>query len=234
MDELQYDEIVAKKLSYQERKKLAKSAFALVQKKDGKEIRRFPIHDCAHARNALSRLPQAKDLSDSERATVKRKAEAAVKRLCPKPKSPRTKGGTNMDKTMEQLQEELEEMTRKYDEQVVVREGVEAKLAEAQEQVETLTASVEELTGQLATANQEKAQVVTAHRREVLVMRGMKEEDIEGKEEDIGAMTDAQFELLIANVRPAQEPPPGVSGGFSPGDDGGDGGDGGDDKVLTL
>jgi len=230
MDELEYDEIMAKKLSYQERKKLAKSAFALIQKKDGKEIRRFPIHDCAHARNALSGLPQAKDLSDSERATVKRKAEAAVKRLCPKPKRPRTKGGTSMDETMEQLQAELQEMTHKYDEQFAERQRVEASLAEIQEQVEALTAKVEELTGQLDTANQEKAQVVTAHRKEVLVMKGMKAEDIEGKEEDIGSMTDAQFALLVANVRPTKEPPPGTSGGFSPGGDGGDGGD----KVLTL
>ena len=230
MDELNYEQIMAKKLSYQERKKLAKSAFALVQKKDGKEIRRFPIHDCSHARNALARLPQAKDLSSSERATVKRKAEAAVKRLCPKPKRPRTEGGSEMDKTVEQLQAELQEMTRQYDEQFAMRERVEASLAEIQGQVEALTAKVEELTGQLDTANQEKAQVVTAHRKEVLVMKGMSEDDLKEKDEVIGSMSDDQFELLIAHVKPAQTPPPGASGGFSPG--GGDGGGG--DKVLTL
>jgi hypothetical protein len=147
-------------------------------------------------------------------------------------KEQQTEGGSSMDKTLEQLQAELQEMTRKHDEQVVVREGVEASLAEVQEQIETLTAKVEELTGQLDTANQEKAQVVTAHRKEVLVMKGMDEKEIEGKEEDIGSMTDAQFELLIANVKPAQSPSPGASGGFSP--DGGGGGGGGDDKVLTL
>lgn len=135
-----------------------------------------------------------------------------------------------MEKTMEQLQAELQEMTRKYDEQFAMREGVETSLAEVQEQVGTLTAKVEELAGQLDTANQEKAQVVTAHRKEVLVMKGMTEKDLEGKEEDIGTMTDGQFELLVANVKPTQTPAASVSGGFSPGGDGGDG----DDKVLTL
>jgi hypothetical protein len=68
----------AKTLDTQDRKDLEDSQFALIQKRDGKTVRRFPINDCNHARNALARLGQAKDLSDDERAQVKRKAEAKL------------------------------------------------------------------------------------------------------------------------------------------------------------
>lgn len=86
-------DVEGKMLSYQERKNLDKSDFALP------ENRRFPIHDCAHARNALSRLPQAKGLSDEEKATVKRKAESKL-REC-------NKSEASMDK--EEKKEEVEE-----------------------------------------------------------------------------------------------------------------------------
>jgi hypothetical protein len=58
----------AKKLTTEQRNALPDSDFALIQEKDGKKIRRFPINDEAHVRNALARLPQAKDLTEEERA----------------------------------------------------------------------------------------------------------------------------------------------------------------------
>ena len=224
MDELQYEQIMAKKLSYQQRQDLPDSAFALIQKKEGKKIRRFPIHDCSHARNALARLGRAQDLSSSERATIKRKAQAKVNsKECKGEGKQKAKGGSDMD-DLETLQKQLEEMTRQYDEAVVERQRVEASL---NEQIETLTAKVEELTASLEKTNEEKAQVVTAHRKEVLEMKGMKPDEIEKIEEEVGTMTDGQFALLIAHIQPAQSSQ-GGSGGFSPGSDGGD------DKVLTL
>ena len=63
------------KLTSKQRKKLSDSNFAVIQKKDGKEDRRFPINDKAHARNALARLSQAKGLSSSEKAKIKNKAQ---------------------------------------------------------------------------------------------------------------------------------------------------------------
>lgn len=66
--------VIAKALSGDERKKLPDSDFALIQ--DGN--RRFPIGDCEHAALAIQLLPKAKDVSDSERAEVKRKAEAKL------------------------------------------------------------------------------------------------------------------------------------------------------------
>lgn len=79
----QFNAVVAKTLEYQERKKLSTESFALIQKRKGESgktlvRRRFPVQDCAHARNALARLPNAQDLSDEERAQVKRKAEAKL------------------------------------------------------------------------------------------------------------------------------------------------------------
>lgn len=69
-----FAEVMAKVLTTEERNKMKDSEFALIQ--DGE--RRFPIGDCNHARNALARLPNAKNLSDEERASIKRKAEAKL------------------------------------------------------------------------------------------------------------------------------------------------------------
>ena len=57
----------AKKLTPEQRNALPDEDFALIQKKDGKKVRRFPIHDEAHVRNALARLSQAKDISEEEK-----------------------------------------------------------------------------------------------------------------------------------------------------------------------
>jgi hypothetical protein len=83
LSELEYrlfrkNHALAKTLDTKERNELPDSDFALIQHENGKKIRRFPINDCAHARNALARLPVAKDLSDEERAQVERKAKAKL------------------------------------------------------------------------------------------------------------------------------------------------------------
>lgn len=60
-------------LSYKERSNLPDSAFALIQTVDDRKVRRFPIHDEAHRKNAWARLSQAKGLSESERTSVANK-----------------------------------------------------------------------------------------------------------------------------------------------------------------
>jgi len=49
------------KLSYKRRKKLPKTSFAL------KRERKYPIHDIAHARNALARVAQSGTPSEKKR-----------------------------------------------------------------------------------------------------------------------------------------------------------------------
>ena len=71
----------AKKLTTEKRNNLPDSDFALIQHKDGKKIRRFPIHDEAHVRNALARLPQAKGLTEEERTKTKNKILRKAKAL---------------------------------------------------------------------------------------------------------------------------------------------------------
>ncbi|HSE46337.1 MAG TPA: hypothetical protein VLA89_13510, partial [Gemmatimonadales bacterium] len=63
----------ADKLTYDQRENLSDSDFALIQTVDGKKVRRFPIQDEAHRKNAWARLPQAKGLSDAERSEVANK-----------------------------------------------------------------------------------------------------------------------------------------------------------------
>jgi HK97 family phage major capsid protein len=135
-----------------------------------------------------------------------------------------------MPPELEKLQAELEELTAKYDDLVAERDK---QMAKHEEEVNELTAKVEELTGKLSEAEEEKAELITAHRKDILKMKGMEEDEVEEQAEAFGTMTNAQFNLLVAHIqtKPAQTPPPGVSGGFTPGSSS----DGGDDKpVLTL
>jgi len=52
------DWLEKKKLSYASEQKLSDSDFALVRTVDGKKVRKYPIHDKAHVRNALARASQ--------------------------------------------------------------------------------------------------------------------------------------------------------------------------------
>ncbi len=57
-------------LTTAEQDKLPDSAFAIVKTVGGKKVRSYPIHDAAHARNALARVQQFG--SPAERATVRK------------------------------------------------------------------------------------------------------------------------------------------------------------------
>lgn len=86
------------KLTYKKRKALPNKDFAVIDKKDGKEKRRFPINDKAHARNALARLPQAKGLSSEDKKKIKAKAK---KKLY----------GTSSDKKVKEVKKKKREMS---------------------------------------------------------------------------------------------------------------------------
>jgi hypothetical protein len=92
VEEIQIEEILdddydmgeideAKKLTTEQRNGLPDSDFALIQKRGDKKIRRFPINDEAHVRNALARLPQAKDISEEERKSTLAKILRKAKEL---------------------------------------------------------------------------------------------------------------------------------------------------------
>ena len=57
------------------RAKARKRPATIVQKTNGGTRYRFPMPDKAHARNALARLPQAKNLTAAERKKIKAKVK---------------------------------------------------------------------------------------------------------------------------------------------------------------
>lgn len=72
----------AKKLTYKERQSLPDSAFALVVETPKGKIRKYPIHDEAHVRNALVRFSQHHDkLPPKYRAIVARKIKEKAKQF---------------------------------------------------------------------------------------------------------------------------------------------------------
>jgi len=92
VDEIKLEEILendydggeieeAAKLTTEQRNALPDSDFALIQERDGKKVRRFPINDEAHVRNALARLPQAKDITEEEKKSALAKILKKAKEL---------------------------------------------------------------------------------------------------------------------------------------------------------
>jgi hypothetical protein len=188
---------------------LPDSAFALIQKVKNEQTgkttkrRRFPIQDCAHARNALARLPNAKETSDDERAQVKRKADA---KLASDECKSKLKGGVMADtqeqeKELAKLRTEVEttataletsetENERLSTELAELKESSEAAAAKATEEAEGLTAKVDELQTQLE-------EIALKARLEKL-SDFVASEKLEEQKEDIGQMSEPQFNLLVA------------------------------------
>jgi len=84
------DWIEKKKLTAAAENKLSDSDFALVVERDGKKVRKYPIHDKAHVRNAMARAAQM----------MERGGEAATdaKSALPKIKAAAKKMGIGMEK----------------------------------------------------------------------------------------------------------------------------------------
>lgn len=108
----------AKKLTTEQRNALPDSDFALIQEKDGKKIRRFPINDEAHVRNALARLPQAKDISEEEKKSALAKILKKAKEL-------------NMDELLKKYEKSEEVLPEvKVEEPIVEEPKVDATVVE--------------------------------------------------------------------------------------------------------
>lgn len=213
-DEEQY--FVGKTLSSEARKALPDSAFALIQ--DGR--RRFPIYDCSHAANALSRLSGAKELSSGERAQVKKKAQAKLNsKGC---RSQRKQGGTNveddLDKVQKQLKAKTDELedalgknTKLEDELKTANSGLEAAQTERDSEKETREAAEKE-----RDELQEKLDDIKLQARlekAAPFMEGMEEDELEKQKEVIGEMADDAFSLMLASVeKAAEKEPPKKSG----------------------
>jgi len=112
----------AKKLTTEQRNALPDSDFALIQERDGKKIRRFPINDEAHVRNALARLPQAKDITEEER-------KSALEKILKKAKE------FNMTELLEKYKK-AEEVENKVEEKAEEKSSEETKPAEETKPVE--------------------------------------------------------------------------------------------------
>ena len=79
-------DVYAKKLSYQEKKNMPDSSYAVViHLKDGRKIRKFPIHDAAHVRNALARLGQEPTINSLKKLGVS--VEATKKKVLARAKA---------------------------------------------------------------------------------------------------------------------------------------------------
>ncbi|MCW7071870.1 MAG: hypothetical protein OCU12_06065 [Methanophagales archaeon] len=223
----------AKTLTYQQRKDLPDSAFALIQyrpsKRDPKKkikVRRFPINDCEHARNALARLPNATDLTDEERAQVKRKAQ---KKLNSSECKNKTEGNMDdIEKAMSQLNAALSQIESLTSERDALQSKVEALSSERDE----LSAKVDKLVEQnksvdkrVAELEQQLAETVLAHRLSLLglPMEAEKDED-KKRQEIIGSMTDAAFDLYLEASKNGGQSQVAGSGGFSPAGDNNAGG----------
>jgi len=203
-----------KQLTYQRRQELPDSAFALIQKKDGKKVRRFPIHDCAHARNAKARVEMAKGLSPEEKATVIRKADAKINS---KECQAELKGGMTMEDELKQeladvkaqvvaLTEELEASRTRIEELEQAESALQAAEEErdsVKEERDDLEKQRDELQGQL--------DEVKLNARLEKVQPFMVAEELEERKDEIANMTDGAFNIVVAALESAskRQPKPG-------------------------
>jgi uncharacterized C2H2 Zn-finger protein len=207
------DEILwmyGKQLTYKEKQGLPDSAFALIQKKDGERRRRFPIQDCAHARNALARLPNAKDLSAEERATVKRKAEAKLNSSeCKKEKA---KGGTmnpeELQIAYEETLKEVERLTTDLEASQTEAARLEEELQAAKKDNEALATEKDaKITEAAKRADEAEKKLADLHLEARLkaVEPYLDAEELEEQKEDIAAMPEGAFKVYASSLEAANK-----------------------------
>lgn len=135
------------KLTYKQRKNLKDSDFALVQTVDEKKVRRFPIVDESHVRNALARLSQAKGLSEEERESAKKKILKKAKELNMTSileKYNKNKGGVNMDE-LRKAQEKIEVLEKDLKAKDTVIASKDEALGKKDEEINSLKTKVTEV-----------------------------------------------------------------------------------------
>jgi len=187
-----------KALTYKERQALKDRDFALIQKRDGKRIRRFPIHDCVRARNALQQLPKAKNISSEETAGVKRKAQAKLN--SPECKT-KTKGGD---------MEELERVQAELADKIKALEALEGEKGDLETKLEAAEKERDDLKAEL-----EKKE--TYHKRELELLAYLKPERIEEQRVAIEGMNDEAFALFLESLKGTEEHKAGILGHVPPG-----------------
>lgn len=172
----------AKKLTTEQRNALPDSDFALIQERDGKKIRRFPINDEAHVRNALARLPQAKDITEEEKKSALAKILKKAKEL-------------NMDELLKKYEKSSEET--KTEETTVETKTEDTQKVEAETKVEET--KVEEKT-------EEKSEVAETKTEETTKVEETKEEVVvEEKKEEATIVTTTQEVTKVDEIKPEGE-----------------------------
>jgi hypothetical protein len=161
------------KLKAKARKALPSGKFALVykDKKTGKTVRRFPIHDLVHAQKALQLLPKAKGLTSAQRATVRRKAQAALARFKKKKGKKESMTDELSDKEVEKLLEDYAPSEAENDEDSPVVIEIDG------ENYALLYHVIEELEDDL-----ERADQVIAEKDEIIAKQ---KDQLEGKEDEV-------------------------------------------------
>jgi hypothetical protein len=166
----------ASKISYEKRQSLPDSDFAVVVKKGDKKIRKYPIQDEAHVRNALARLGQEKP-----RATLKSlgvSIESVKNKILNRAKKLGMTDLVEKHKAVGSLEADLiatltstiNELTTKVAEANAAKEVAEAKIVEVEAKVvevetevveieKTFKASVEQKDIEIATLNEELGKI---------------------------------------------------------------------------
>jgi len=172
----------AKKLTTEQRNALPDSDFALIQEKDGKKIRRFPINDEAHVRNALARLPLAKDITEEERKSTLAKILKKAKEL-------------NMTELLKKYEKSDEQSSQVTPEPAQVTEPAPIIEQKPEEQAQVAEAPVkEEVKSEVAT--EVKAEVVVEEKKEEIVEVKYTQAQLEEKVNAAKVEKDAEITTL--------------------------------------
>jgi len=164
----------------------------------------------------------------SKDSATKSKARSIMEMLKKRFRENKSEGGDS-SMELEEIQKELDKVLAKLESVTAERDGVVAERDQLTEQVASLTASVNELEGKLATANEEREQAqadLAWKERSALLASVFDKDELERKRDVIMAMSDEAVQLFLSAARNTTQPPAGATMTANLGDDG--------DKVVVA
>lgn len=196
----------AKKLTTEQRNALPDSDFALIQERDGKKIRRFPINDEAHVRNALARLPQAKDISEEEKKSalakiLKKAKELNMTELLKKYEKSSEEIQTVV-KTDETKTEEKSEVAEMKSEETKVEVTKEEVVVEVKEEA-TIVTTTQEITK--VDEFKPESEIITTEVKTETIVENDEGKEVQKVEEEIKTVVTYTWEQVREEVKTAQE-----------------------------
>ena len=183
------------KLTYEERKELSDDMFAVVirvkNKKTGeiRKIRKYPIHDEAHVRNALARLAQSKPRAELRSLGIS--PEIVLKKILKRAKE------LNMTDILERHKEKTEKVSASI-EQVSALENAVKQITDLKKELENEKIKVISVQKDLEKANEDLIKIKSETEKKIELLK-VKAKEVVKREKELGDLAKGMTDEEILN-----------------------------------